>query len=280
MADISPASTRLIALLVKIRDGLEQSSESILKQVLIDSETGLPISVPEGTLPLIAVDHDDVTTAAMYLRDVGLKYDALRLERRFNQLSSRCVGEGLASMAEGSSQEYRNSLTEFFGAFPSEANPNDPVVADRRVMIAGMVGQLSKLVDELISSVKALSKTQPDAAGKANECEGNAGTGSKTNDKPAAGGGEGKVQETKRRQPRKRKRKPDPKTLKKREERDKRQEMEEAIADDWEKGQWTAYQDYVRWKNEHLPDGWPKLDHRTVERAIDNVRRRTRYRDK
>ena len=79
-------------------------------------------------------------------------------------LRNRCMDEWFASMADGESQEYRDRLTELFGPFPSQGNPNDSVVADRRVAIVGWVAQLSEFVDELITSVTALSKTQPDAA--------------------------------------------------------------------------------------------------------------------
>ena len=151
MADTSPTSTRLITLLLKIRDGLHRSLDS-LRQAPAGSE-----------LPDVQVDDDDVKAAALYLRDVGLQYDGLRLHGEFARLRNRCMDEWLASMTDGESQEYRDKLTELFRPFPSQGNPNDSVVADRRVAIVGWVAQLSEFVDELISSVTALSETQPDA---------------------------------------------------------------------------------------------------------------------
>lgn len=82
------------------------------------------------------------------------------------------------------------------------------------------------------------------------------------------------------RQLRKRKRKADPKTVKQQEERKSRQQREREIAKDWSKGEWTDYQDYVTWKNENLPAGWSELDRHAVNRAIENVARRARYRKK
>jgi hypothetical protein len=79
------------------------------------------------------------------------------------------------------------------------------------------------------------------------------------------------------RKPRKRTRKADPKAAQKQNERKKRQEIEKTIRDEWEREDWGGrYQDYVEWKNQHLPKGWPELTHRMVERAVENVKRRER----
>jgi len=151
MADTSLTLSRLITLLHTIRDGLHRSLDS-LRQAATGSE-----------LPNVQVDDADVKAAALYLRDVGLKYDGLRLDGEFARLRNRCMDEWFASMADGESQEYRDKLTELFGPFPTQGNPNDSVVADRRGMVVGWVAQLSELVSELISSVTALSETKPDA---------------------------------------------------------------------------------------------------------------------
>jgi len=149
MADISHASTRLKTLLHTIRDGLDRSLGSF-RQAPAGSE-----------LPDVQVNDRDVKTAALYLRDVGLKYDGLRLHGEFARLRNRCMDEWFAGMADSESQEDRDKLTELFGPFPSQGNPNDSVVADRRVAIVGRAAQLSEFLDELISTVTALPETQP-----------------------------------------------------------------------------------------------------------------------
>lgn len=78
-----------------------------------------------------------------------------------------------------------------------------------------------------------------------------------------------------------RKRKPDPKRTKKKKDREARQTIEEAIHGEWKGERWSGgYQDYVDWKNENLPEGWPKLDKPAVERAVANVNRRNRNKKK
>lgn len=95
------------------------------------------------------------------------------------------------------------------------------------------------------------------------------------------GEGEGNAKKARAGQSRKRTRKVDPKTAKKREERKAQWEKEEAIAAEWNGETWVGgYQGYVDWKNENLPKGWSKLTRRQVERAIENVNRRARYRKK
>ena len=79
---------------------------------------------------------------------------------------------------------------------------------------------------------------------------------------------------------RKRKRKPDAQTEKKRSKTKERQKREKEIFEDWHRQTWLGYQDYVRWKNENLPEGWSKLTRHQVERAIENVKRRARYQKK
>lgn len=134
-------SRRLKALLRKIRDGLYRSLESLRQY-------------PAGSkIPDIQVNDGDVKSAALYLRDMGLNHDGLRLHGDFAQLQNRCMDEWLASVADGESQEYRDKLTELFGLFPSQGNPTDSVVADRRVAIAGWLAQLLEFVDDLIVSV-------------------------------------------------------------------------------------------------------------------------------
>ncbi len=90
------------------------------------------------------------------------------------------------------------------------------------------------------------------------------------------GEGEGNGKKARARQSRKRKRKPDPKRAEKQEKQKARWKMEEEIHAEWNKSEWSDYQDYVAWKNEHLPEGWPKLHKRSVERAVGNVKRRAR----
>jgi len=70
------------------------------------------------------------------------------------------------------------------------------------------------------------------------------------------------------------KRKPSPETETKRKEREERRAREQAIHDEWNRGEWENYRDYVRWKNENLPDGWPGINRRTVKLAIDAVKKR------
>lgn len=102
-------------------------------------------------------------------------------------------------------------------------------------------------------------------------------TGSAPTDKKDEGGGK----KARARQPRKRTRKVDAKTAERREEREARQKIEEAIAADWNREKWVGgYQGYVDWKNQNLPEGWSKLTRHQVERAIENVNRRARYRKK
>jgi hypothetical protein len=148
MADTCPESTRLETLLHKIRDGLGRSLDAIRDSA-------------GSELPDVQVNDGDVNAAALYLRDAGLMYDGLRLHGEFARLQNRCMDEWFASMADGESQEYRDKLTDLFGPLPSQGNPEDSVVADRRVMIAGLIVQLSEFLDELIASVSALSETQP-----------------------------------------------------------------------------------------------------------------------
>jgi hypothetical protein len=131
------ASPRLIFLLRKIRDGLAQSLDSIKQGV----------TAADGTLPHLQVDGQDVKEAAICLRDAGLKHAGLRLAREFDQLQNRCMDEWLAAMADGEFKEDRDKLVELFGSFP-----NDSVVEDRMVAIAGCAAQLAEFVGELVDS--------------------------------------------------------------------------------------------------------------------------------
>jgi len=191
MADISHASTRLKTLLHTIRDDLGRSLDS-LRQDLAGSE-----------LPHVQVNNRDVKAAALYLRDVGLKHDGLRLHGEFAQLCNRCMDEWFASMADGKSQEYRDELTELFGPFPSQGNPDDSIVADRRVAIAGRVAQLLEFLDGLMSTVAALPGELPverKGAGTGADAERPGGVTTESAGKAAepldaAGGGDGATEE-------------------------------------------------------------------------------------
>ena len=71
-----------------------------------------------------------------------------------------------------------------------------------------------------------------------------------------------------------RRRKTDPKVAKRRAERAKQVKIDKEIFADWRKETWGEYQNYVHWKNENLPDGWPKLDRSYVADAIGREKAR------
>ena len=113
-------------------------------------------------MPDVQVDHGDIELAAMYLRDLGFKNDGKHLYRAYWQLSNKCIDEWLAGMADGESQEFdRDQLIELFGQFPSREGPNDPIVADRKVGILGLVVQLSDYLSGLIRSFNASDNGRP-----------------------------------------------------------------------------------------------------------------------
>ena len=88
--------------------------------------------------------------------------------------------------------------------------------------------------------------------------------------KSEGGGGVGTTKTKKKR----RRRKKDPKVAERRAERAKQAKIDKEIFADWRKDTWGEYQNYVDWKNEHLPSGWPKLDRRYVELAIGREKAR------
>jgi hypothetical protein len=71
-----------------------------------------------------------------------------------------------------------------------------------------------------------------------------------------------------KKKPKRSPRKLDPKTAEKRAQKEKQKKIDKIILADWLHETRENYQDYVDWKNEHLPEGWPKLDRRYVELAI------------
>ncbi|MBT6155797.1 MAG: hypothetical protein HOH82_14160 [Planctomycetaceae bacterium] len=150
----SDLSARLTTLLRRIRDGLDRSLGSLGK------------AAAGSELPHVHVNDEDVECAVMYLHDVGLKYDGLRLHGGFARLRNRCMDEWFASMADGEPQESRDKLAELYGPFPSQGNPSDLVVADRRVTLLGWAVQLSEFVDELLGTVTASSEMQTGGGGK------------------------------------------------------------------------------------------------------------------
>jgi hypothetical protein len=93
--------------------------------------------------------------------------------------------------------------------------------------------------------------------GKTNEGEGGGGVGATTTTKK-----------------KRRRRKPDPKVVERRAERAKQAKIDKEILADWRKETWGEYQNYVDWKNENLPDGWPTLDRSYVEHAIGREKAR------
>ena len=68
--------------------------------------------------------------------------------------------------------------------------------------------------------------------------------------------------------------KPDPKVVERRAERAKQAKIDKEILADWREDTWGEYQNYVDWKNENLPDGWPKLDRSYVTLAIGREKAR------
>lgn len=91
-----------------------------------------------------------------------------------------------------------------------------------------------------------------------------------------AGGGDSGPAKKKRKQKRKR----DPKAVARRAERDNRHKQERKIFDEWVSQTWDSYEDYARWKNEHLPDGWKRLNKRDVALAIENHKARLKRKRK
>ena len=136
----SSSAQRLRSLLGKIRDGLRQT---------VDSLRG----AADGVLPGIDVDSDDIDTAAVYLHDMGLRGDALRLRAVFRRYVKRSTDEILAAMADGESKERRDCLTEACGVFPIETDPHHPAVIYRRTILAGQAAILANHVDELIGTL-------------------------------------------------------------------------------------------------------------------------------
>ena len=133
---------RLVALLVKIRDGLRRALDSGL-----DWE--------QGDLPAIDVEGDDVSAAVAYLAELDLVPDANRLAHSFNKCQWMCISEWLAAVADGESAEDVARLTETFGPFPSKATDTPEVTADRKSMLIGRVAQFFGIVDELLCTVRS-----------------------------------------------------------------------------------------------------------------------------
>jgi len=155
MTDRSVAAGRLVSLLAKIRDRLHEALDSHR----LESEQA------NRELPSVKVSRVDIDTAVLYLRDFGLEYDALRLHREFRRCVYGCVGEWLTVIANGESEEYRDCLAEEYGTFPVQVDPNDPMATNRRVMLVGLIAQLSEFVDELFETVnvhlQAARETSP-----------------------------------------------------------------------------------------------------------------------
>jgi hypothetical protein len=84
-------------------------------------------------------------------------------------------------------------------------------------------------------------------------------------------------QPTGRRRPRQRN---DPKAAARRAERKQRWAIDAEIFKEWRGGGWSDYDDYVGWKNEHLPDGWPTLNYTYVRRAIERHTKRLKRQGK
>lgn len=55
----------------------------------------------------------------------------------------------------------------------------------------------------------------------------------------------------------KRRRKPSPGVQEKRDEKKRQHAIDREIFKEWRGKVWEDYQDYIDWKNEHLPRGWP-----------------------
>jgi len=145
MSGTPVAALRLDSLLAKIHGGLRQSLDTLVSNQANDE------------LPQIDVQQTDIATAVLYLRDLGLANDALRLHGEFKRCTNLCTDEWLAAMADGESEEYRERLTEIFGAFPSRNSSGEQTVEDRRLMIVGAASQILTFVEELIGTVNALT---------------------------------------------------------------------------------------------------------------------------
>ena len=73
---------------------------------------------------------------------------------------------------------------------------------------------------------------------------------------------------------RRKRRKIDPKTAERCAERNKQHKIDKTIFTDWLGESREDYQDYVDWKNQNLPEGWPKLTRLYVELAIGREKAR------
>jgi len=67
-----------------------------------------------------------------------------------------------------------------------------------------------------------------------------------------------------------------PKAAERKRQRKAQEQIDKAIETDWcnKKHQLHTYEEYVTWKNENLPNGWPKLTSSEMENIIQRVRKK------
>jgi len=91
---------------------------------------------------------------------------------------------------------------------------------------------------------------------------------------PADAKGQGEGSGAKLRKPKRRRKRNDPKAEERRKQKNAQDAIDKEIFQDWRRETREDYQDYVDWKNEHLPAGWPQLTYDYVRRAIDREKAR------
>jgi pyrimidine deaminase RibD-like protein len=169
---VSAAAARLGPLLVKIRDSLRESIDFLCgrRQAL----GPFTADTTGNNLPIILLDNADIATATLYLLDLDLGPDAVRLDAMAHGCRMQSAQESLGITAEGLSEEERDCWTELFGSLPDCSNPDD--VANRRTMLIGRCSQFLEHVEELIGTVDGMFPADrgPAAPGaKAEHGEGN-----------------------------------------------------------------------------------------------------------
>jgi len=78
----------------------------------------------------------------------------------------------------------------------------------------------------------------------------------------------------KRKQATRRRKRNAPKAAERRAQREEQRKIDKEILSDWLRETREDYEDYVDWKNENLPPGWPTLSRRYVELAIGREKAR------
>jgi hypothetical protein len=156
MAETSSSALRLDSLLAKIRDDLRESTDFLCgRRQTIGPFTADPAG---DNLPFISLEEHDVTTAALYLRELGLTPDALRLGAIAERVLRESSALSLGITAAGLSENEQDIWTELFGPLPDCRDPDR--VTDRRMILVGRCSQFADYVDELIATIKATFKTE------------------------------------------------------------------------------------------------------------------------